>query len=292
MDLVTNIKRPSERKNVQNVLTVSNLLRIIFTSNDDEALMRVPEKDRKWQWVEASSHRRGQVFEYFVPLMAAIRRPGVQRAYYEYLMAIDITDFNFMKERAHCKLYEYSKFASIPQPVRFMRDWVLEYQNQQLRQTTKDVMGGTKVLKKATGKLTVQTEDLFNVFCNWESKQRSSGGGVVLAKASWSKSGFSRAIAKIPGVEKNASHGAGSSYHIHTVQLIDRLIELTLLVPLEKEWVLGTNTHEELQDDSNFTKFPKFKDYAAKVENLAIEEQEVAAAATIAATIAADNMEE
>jgi hypothetical protein len=95
MDLVTNPTRPAERKNVQNVFAVVNMLRVIFSSDDEEALMSVPEKDRKWLWVLASMHRIGQILEYFVPLMVAIRTPGVRRAYYDHLMAIDYSNFNF-----------------------------------------------------------------------------------------------------------------------------------------------------------------------------------------------------
>jgi hypothetical protein len=52
---------------------------------------------------------------------------------------------------------------------------------------------------------------------------------------------ISIAISKIPGCTKNSRHGTGSSYHIDIARLLDRLIELTLLVPLQKEWILATN---------------------------------------------------
>jgi Family of unknown function (DUF5906) len=231
MDLVTNATRPAERKNVQNVFTVVNMLRIIFSSNDEEALMRVPEKDRKWQWVLASMLRRGQVLEYFVPLMAAINTPGVRRAYYDHLMSIDYSSFNFMTQRAHCDLYESSKLNSVKREVRFMLWYVI--------QNVKEIRSVSKLQdKKRKGVLTVMTGDLFEMFTSWWSSVAAVG---KQAEAGASITAFSIAISKIQGFTKNARHGAGSSYHIDTVRLIDRLIELTLLVPLQKEWILDTN---------------------------------------------------
>jgi Family of unknown function (DUF5906) len=202
MDLVTSHTRPAERKNVQNVLTVANILRVIFSSNDEEALMRVPEKERKWQWVLASKHRRGQVLEYFVPLMVAINTPGVRRAYYDYLMAIDYSGFNFVKQRAHCDLYESSKLNSVKREVRFMLWYVMQH--------VKEMRDAYKLEdEKRRGVMTVMTGDLFEMFTSWWSSVAAAG---KQAEAGANITAFSIAISKIPGCTKNSRHGTGSSY--------------------------------------------------------------------------------
>jgi hypothetical protein len=146
-------------------------------------------------------------------------------------MDTDYSNFNFMTQRAHCDLYESSKLNSVKREVRFMLWYVM--------QNVKEIRSVSKLQdKKRKGVLTVMTGDLFEMFTSWWSSVAAVG---KQAEAGASITAFSIAISKIQGFTKNARHGAGSSYHIDTVRLIDRLIELTLLVPLQKEWILDTN---------------------------------------------------
>jgi hypothetical protein len=235
------------------------MLRIIFSFNDEDALMRVPEKDRKWQWILASMHRRGQILQYFVPLMAAINTPGVRRAYYDHLMNTDYSNFNFMTQRAHCDLYESSKLNSVKREVRFMLHYVMTH--------AKEIRERYKIQdEKRKGVITVMTGDLFEMFTGWWSIIASAGRQ---AEAGFNITAFSIAISKIPGFTKNSRHGAGSSYHIDTVRLLDRLIELTLLVSLQKEWILDTNEDVKAELFS-------YGAYTAEVEKRVIEQMSFA----------------
>ncbi|KAG5182610.1 hypothetical protein JKP88DRAFT_164356 [Tribonema minus] len=85
MDLITSMSSRCEQKGIGHAFNISDFLRVIITTNAEHNLLRIRSKDRKFQYISASNARQNDA-EYFGKLSDIIKRPGVQRAFYDYLM--------------------------------------------------------------------------------------------------------------------------------------------------------------------------------------------------------------
>lgn len=223
MDLITSEKLGGEFKGVGQPFNYANHLRAIFTSNEGPRLLKIRDKDRKYQFFSVSGKRRGQVKEYFEPLMARIESPGVRRAFYDYLLSVDIGSFNFETQRVETEEYRASKMLSVRKEIEFLHEYILAHPEFIAKDTER------------VGPLIVETKKLFSEFNEYIKR---SGMGKCTEYSSSTMS-FGMLLGKTPGFVKNPHHGAAASYFLHPEPLIDFLIQQGLMVAEHKQWWLN-----------------------------------------------------
>jgi hypothetical protein len=117
-DLITNPTLNYEKKG-KDTIVVSNLTNLILTSNNANALT-VSVDDRRFALFHCSSAHKGDT-KYFQELGAELERPEVARAYYQYLMSLDLSDYpvSFQHKRPVTEFYKETQHNSIPVISRF-----------------------------------------------------------------------------------------------------------------------------------------------------------------------------
>jgi hypothetical protein len=262
MDLITMTSRPGEKKGVQGIFTMRNFLRLFFSSNDEHQLIALPEKDRKYWFLEVSAQERGQIKEYFVPLMMAINTPGVRRAFYDHLLQIDFSNVNFQEDRPKSELYGMSKEQTIRPEVQFLRHYLLQRkivrdirrQQQQQRAQQTDPQKEVRAIKW-------ETADMFALLVDHKSK--TSAGKALDYGMSVSRLGM--AVYKLPGFGKDPHHGNRSSWIINVSTLVQYLEQIGLLVRIEREFLLaeydGIDLFTEDSKKSQYQFVPQPIDY-------------------------------
>jgi hypothetical protein len=231
MDLITSPTTLCEKKGVSGTYDTTNLLRLIFSTNDMSRFRKVPERDRKYQFIECSPCKVGLVHEYFTPLRARINSPGVRRAFYEYLLTIDFSEFNFETERVQTELYTDSKLQSSARELQWLRHWVLSD-----GAVDNVVHEAVDALPRQT---LVGTTDLFKQFERWVSSE--NGGMGKCNSYSTTPIGFGVVLKSTPGFVKNKRHGAAASHILEPKVLVEHLQKIGLLVQTEVDWLLGAD---------------------------------------------------
>lgn len=117
-DLITNPTLNYEKKG-KDTIVVSNLTNLILTSNNANALTVSPD-DRRFALFQCSPVHKGDT-HYFQELGAQLERPEVARAYYQYLMGLDLSDYpvSFQHKRPITEFYRETQRNSIPVLSRF-----------------------------------------------------------------------------------------------------------------------------------------------------------------------------
>ncbi len=117
-DLITNQTLNYEKKG-KDTIVVSNLTNLILTSNNANALTVSPD-DRRFALFQCSSVHKGDT-RYFQELGAELERPEVARAYYQYLMSLDLSAYpvSFQHNRPITEFYKETQHNSIPVISRF-----------------------------------------------------------------------------------------------------------------------------------------------------------------------------
>jgi hypothetical protein len=117
-DFITNPTINYEKKGVDTIV-VSNFANLILTSNNANALT-VTADDRRFALFHCRSAHKGDV-EYFNSLGAHLERPEVARAYYQYLMSLDLSEYptSFQHKRPITEYYKEAQHNSIPVISRF-----------------------------------------------------------------------------------------------------------------------------------------------------------------------------
>ena len=117
-DLITNDKFNYEKKG-RDTITVKNLVNLLLTTNNENALTVSPT-DRRFALFRCSSVYKGDK-PYFDALGAHLDRPDVARAFYQFLMARDLSRYHhdFQHSRPITDYYREAQLASIPVVSRF-----------------------------------------------------------------------------------------------------------------------------------------------------------------------------
>lgn len=101
-DMVTNKKISVEKKGID-PFSVENFAAFILTSNAHDS-MPVQSNDRRGAIVAVSDDRANDK-PYFDALVAYMEKPENQRAFYDYLMAVDISGVDWIADRPNGELY-------------------------------------------------------------------------------------------------------------------------------------------------------------------------------------------
>ena len=117
-DFITNPTLNYEKKG-KDTIVVSNFANLILTSNNANALT-VSTDDRRFALFHCSSVHKGDN-QYFDQLGAHLERPDVARAYYQYLMSLDLSEYptSFQHKRPITEYYKDIQHNSIPVISRF-----------------------------------------------------------------------------------------------------------------------------------------------------------------------------
>jgi hypothetical protein len=118
-DFITNPTINYEKKG-KDVIVVDNLANLILTSNNANALTVSPD-DRRFVLFNCSSVHKNNA-QYFTSLGAHLERPEVARAYYQYLMSLDLSAYpvSFQCNRPITQYYMECQQNSIPVISRFL----------------------------------------------------------------------------------------------------------------------------------------------------------------------------
>jgi hypothetical protein len=117
-DLITNDKFNYEKKG-RDTITVRNLVNLLLTTNNENALSISPT-DRRFALFRCTNLYKGDR-AYFDTLGAHLDRPEVARAFYQFLMARDLSPYHhdFQHSRPITEYYKEAQLASIPVVSRF-----------------------------------------------------------------------------------------------------------------------------------------------------------------------------
>jgi hypothetical protein len=118
-DFITNPTVNYEQKG-KDTIVVNNFANLILTSNNANALT-VSTDDRRFALFQCTSVHKGDT-QYFANLGAHLERPEVARAYYQYLMGVDLSEYptSFQHKRPVTEYYKEVQHNSIPVFARFM----------------------------------------------------------------------------------------------------------------------------------------------------------------------------
>jgi hypothetical protein len=117
-DLITNPTLNLEKKG-KDTIVVDNLVNLILTSNNANALTVSPD-DRRFALFHCSSIHKGDA-AYFSELGAHLKRPEVARAFYQHLLTRDLSAYpnSFQHSRPITEYYKEAQHNSIPVISRF-----------------------------------------------------------------------------------------------------------------------------------------------------------------------------
>lgn len=214
MDMITAEMLHGEFKGIDRPFDYPSFMRLIFTTNEDERLIRVREKDRKYQFVDVSSHKANNM-AFFDELVAAINTPGVRRAFYEYLMAVDYSGFDFIADRVITASYLNAKLLGVRREVSFLRHVFIQEPRCMLTW--------------------LGVEELFEEFKGWN---RSKGAMGACEEYASTLQSFGILLSKLPGYQKNPHKGKNTTVKFEPEAILRHLKTLEVVSDTEVEWML------------------------------------------------------
>lgn len=131
-DFITNPTLNYEKKG-KDTIVLANIANLVLTSNNANSLTVSPD-DRRFALFHCSSVHKGDT-DYFDRLGDHLERPEVARAYYQYLMSMDLSAYptSFQHARPITEYYRESQHNSIPIISRFFSAMVnTEYPEQRV----------------------------------------------------------------------------------------------------------------------------------------------------------------
>jgi len=256
MDAITNDTATFEKKNVQGIWTVRNLIRQYFTTNDAEKFIPVRAEDRKYAFIEVADTLMGQSTQFFGPFRRdVIKCKGVMRAYFDHLTTLDITDVNFETSRPYSKMYEDSKLSSVPLELRFILQHLLDDPDQYRRGepiSTSDLWAGFRafVAQHASGKCSdySATDQRLGIF-----------------------------ISKVPGFEKSTHHGPHSQWKRKVEPLAQYLFEKNLITDKQVTWLTKARHYEQFPVYEDCSAHLQHQEQVEKLTHLSVQQTETTA---------------
>jgi hypothetical protein len=100
-----------EYKMVNAYKNTNNISYIFLTNNDNS--MKIPWDDRRFCGIECNN-KIANDFEYFDNLYSELKSKVYDRAFFEYLLKVDVKNYNFLKNRPQTSFYNNMKEMNIP----------------------------------------------------------------------------------------------------------------------------------------------------------------------------------
>jgi hypothetical protein len=111
-----------EKKGIDEI-RLRNINRSIFTTNNQTPI-KIEEGDRRYVVYQCSDEKKGNK-KYFDDLLTYFNEPANQKAFYEYLKSIDISNVDWINDRPITELYKDIQSANTPIQIKFFK-WIVE----------------------------------------------------------------------------------------------------------------------------------------------------------------------
>jgi hypothetical protein len=174
-----------ERKGIDGV-KINNCGRYLIFSNNSTPV-KIEMSDRRFVVYECANDVRNNR-EYFKNLMKAFNDEKVMRAFYDYLMDVDISEWDSINDRPITKAYKNIQSANIPTIARFLEYFVENCKN--TNNTTDSLYNGNKI----------KSCDMYKLFKMWCDENKM--------KVEYTTTKFGRELNDYDGIEK-AKFGKG-----------------------------------------------------------------------------------
>jgi hypothetical protein len=142
-NLITEKKIQFEKKG-EMAINLNDFSRFVFTSNNNVPI-KIEQDDRRFVVLKCSNKYLNNK-KYFDNFFNCLNKDASAKSFYNYLMSIDISKFNWEGERPKTEIYEDLRSVNIPLPARFMTEL---YQ------------------KRTCDVTTIRAKEFFDKFNNW-----------------------------------------------------------------------------------------------------------------------------
>jgi hypothetical protein len=157
-------------------ITINNYCRFVFTSNNSTPI-KVENDDRRFVVFECNDDMKNNK-EYFIKLYQWINNSINAKAFYNYLMSIDISTVDWVNDRPKTKIYEELRKVNIPLVARFLSDF---YDN------------------RSSDNLRINSSTLFDKYNSWKDSNKFT--------SEYNSTSFGRELNKYDGIQKIRSDG-------------------------------------------------------------------------------------
>ena len=191
-------------------MALNNLINMYMTTNHENAMTPSPT-DRRFVMFRCYNGLLGNK-EYFDKLGEHLERPEVARAWYQHLMAQDLSQFkhSFQSSRPLTEYYKEAQYASIPGVSRFLSAVV----NLQFLDQEEDHSGQNLVVKdsyvEVSAKLFYQKYQSFHTAGNYKCLQTQTS--------------FGREVKRVNGVSKQKTR-VGYNYALDLTKIKQHLVD-------------------------------------------------------------------
>lgn len=123
--LITNKITKVERKGVQSI-DIKNLAGLVFCSNEDKPV-KIEDSDRRYILYTSSQKLRGNQEFFNMFLNEWSIKPENQRAVYDYLMALDISQVNWIADRPITEAYRDIRMSCLPWDIKWVDNLICSF---------------------------------------------------------------------------------------------------------------------------------------------------------------------
>lgn len=158
------------------VIQLNNFSRFVFTTNNTTPI-KIEHDDRRFVVYQCSDKLKNNK-EYFTKLYSWLGDKKNARAFYDFLMTIDISNVDWVNDRPKTAAYKDLQQVNIPLVARFLTD---------------------SYYSRTTDVLRISAKDIFNKFNNWLESNKF--------KVEFNSTSFGRELNRYSGIESKKSHG-------------------------------------------------------------------------------------
>lgn len=130
-NMITSKTLNYEKKGIDPI-TLRNFNRLLFTTNNPNSL-KIEQGDRRYAVFECSNEKKGNK-AYFDELVNYFNKPSNQKAVFEYLQGLDISNVDWINDRPITELYRNIQETSLPVHIKF---FMYMYENNSIEYTMK-----------------------------------------------------------------------------------------------------------------------------------------------------------
>jgi hypothetical protein len=224
-ELITQIKIKLEKKGKDCVLMTNTARYLVFTNNDIP--IKLTQGDRRFCVFEANS-KYANNSEYMSALIDTLKNKNIMKAFYDYLMGIDISQWKPTEERPKTQIYKEIQSATTPSIVYYLENRIMEYNAicDELDKTTEEDETNCLLERKKAFE-NVKANDLYKNAVIYLKENN-------YIKFDYSNTKFGRDIKKYNGIE-NIRTKTHILYRIDYNTLYNDLVNKNYIEPFDEE---------------------------------------------------------
>lgn len=187
-NIITAEKIAWERKGIDGI-KINNCGRYIVFSNG-EIPVKIEGSDRRFAVFECSTSVRNNK-EYFKRLVKTFKDKKVMRAFYDYLMTVDISNWDSINDRPITKAYKDIQSVNVPIIARFLEQHIYKYE-------AIDLYDDDGLFEKNEMRR-IGATDFYKMFMRWCEMNG-------FKRVEYNSTKFGRQLVKYKGIEKKRSN--------------------------------------------------------------------------------------